>query len=210
MFIEVIPEEIQAHLETLSRSDVLTPFYMAGGTGLALQLGHRRSYDLDFFTTGEFEPSEVATRLGLLGHFVVQSKSSGTLHGLFNHIRLSFFAYPYPLLKELHRLSGISIADPVDIGCMEIDAISSRGSRKDFIDLYVICLEIASLEEMLGYFEKKYKGIEYKKLHILKSLIYFDDAEQEPMPLMLKSIEWVDVREFFSKQVRSILRRWGY
>lgn len=208
MFIEVLPEHLPDHLETLSKSGILASFYLAGGTGLALQLGHRRSVDLDFFTFKAFDPSEIAIKLTSIGHFIIESKSSGTLHGLFQNIKLSFFCYPYPLLKDFHPFSGVSIADAVDIGCMKIDAISSRGSRKDFIDLYVICREIAPLHEMLGFFEKKYRGIEYNKMHILKSLIYFDDAEQEPMPLMLKSIEWDDVKNFFITQVKSISKHW--
>ncbi len=208
MFIEVLPEHLPGHLETLSKSGILAPFYMAGGTGLALQLGHRRSVDLDFFTIAAFDPSGTAIKLTSIGHFIIESKSSGTLHGLFQNINLSFFIYPYPLLKDFHHFSGVAIADAIDIGCMKIDAISSRGSRKDFIDLYVICREIAPLNEMLIFFEKKYRGIEYNKMHILKSLIYFDDAEQEPMPLMLKAIEWDDVKEFFISQVKSTSKHW--
>lgn len=208
MFIEVLPEQIPGHLETLSRSGALASFYMAGGTGLALQLGHRRSVDLYFFTKDPFDPSYLAAKIASIGHFSIESKSQGTLHGLFENIKLSFFNYPYPLLRDLHPFSGVSIADVIDIGCMKIDAISSRGSRKDFIDLYVIAIEIASLHEMLRFFEMKYKGIEYNKVHILKSLVYFIEAEEEPLPQMLKRIEWNDVKNFFVQQVKAVAEQW--
>lgn len=208
MFIEVLPEEIPGHLETLSRSGALAPFYMAGGTGLALQLGHRRSVDLDFFTRDPFDPSDLAAKIAAIGHFSIESKSEGTLHGLFHDIKLSFFNYPYPLLRDLHYFSGVSIADVIDIGCMKIDAISSRGSRKDFIDLYAISTEIVSLHEMLRFFEMKYKGIEYNKVHILKSLVYFIEAEEEPLPQMLKRIEWNEVKNFFVQQVKAVSEQW--
>lgn len=208
MFIEVLPENLPGHLETLSRSGILTPFYMAGGTGLALQLGHRRSVDLDFFTLNTFDSAHIAESLTSIGDFVINSKSPGTLHGMFHDIKLSFFEYPYPLLKNLHNCFGIPIADSIDIGCMKIDAISSRGSRKDFIDLYVICCEITTLHEMLGYFERKYQGIKYNKMHILKSLVYFTDAEQEPLPFILKNIKWDDVKKFFIEQVKSVSKHW--
>ena len=208
MFVEVLPEHVPLHLETLSRSKILEDFYMAGGTGLALQLGHRRSVDLDFFSLRDIAPSYIATKVASFGHFAVDSMSSGTLHGLFNGIKISFFNYPYPLIKDLHNFSGISIADPVDIGCMKIDAISSRGSCKDFIDLYFICNEIISLREMLEFFDQKYKGIEYNKVHILKSLVYFNEAEQEPTPLMLKRMVWDEVKEYFINQVKDISNEW--
>lgn len=208
MFIEVLPGHVPGHLEALSQSDVLASFYMGGGTGLALQLGHRRSVDLDFFTQAPFEPSDLAAKIASIGHFTVESKSSGTLHGIFHNIKLSFFLYQYHLLKDFHHYLGVSIADPIDIGCMKIDAISSRGSRKDFIDLYVICNEIVPLYEMLRFFEMKYKGIEYNKVHILKSLVYFEEAEQEPVPQMLKRIEWDDVKRFFVNEVKSVSQQW--
>ncbi len=208
MFIEVLPDQVPGHLETLSRSGALTSFYMAGGTGLALQLGHRRSVDLDFFTKDPFDQSNLAAEIASIGHFSVESKSSGTLYGLFHDIKLSFFRYQYPLLKDLHHFLGVPIADAIDIGCMKIDAISSRGARKDFIDLYAICNEVVPLYEMFRSFDLKYKGIEYNKVHILKSLIYFDEAEQDPLPQMLRRIEWVEVKKFFVDQVKSVSRQW--
>lgn len=96
MFIEVLPGNLPGHLETLSRSGILTPFYMAGGTGLALQSGHRRSADLDFFTLNAFDPAYIAEKLSSVGNFIVDSKSPGTLHGQFHDIKLSYFDYPYP------------------------------------------------------------------------------------------------------------------
>ena len=112
------------------------------------------------------------------------------------------------LLKDSHPFLGVSIADIIDIGCMKIDAISSRGSRKDFIDLYVISTGIVPLYEMLKLFEKKYKGIEYNKVHILKSLIYFTEAEEEPLPQMLTKIDWNDVKKFFEQQVKAFSGQW--
>jgi len=208
MFIEVLPDHAPGYLETLSRSGVLTSFYMGGGTGLALQLGHRRSVDLDFFTNDPFDPSSLAAQIATIGPFSVESKSSGTLYGIFHDIKLSFFMYQYPLLKDVHHFLGFPIADAIDIGCMKIDAISSRGARKDFIDLYAICNEVVPLYEILRSFEMKYKGIEYNKVHILKSLIYFNEAEQEPAPQMLRRIEWDEVKKFFVNQVKSVSRQW--
>ncbi|MFQ5456494.1 MAG: nucleotidyl transferase AbiEii/AbiGii toxin family protein [Nitrospirota bacterium] len=207
MFIEVLPEDVPSYLETISRSGILASFYMAGGTGLALQLGHRRSVDLDFFTKRPFDPSETAKKISYIGNFSIESKSQGTLHGLFHNVKLSLFHYSYSLLKNLHPFMGLQIADAIDIGCMKIDAISSRGYMRDFIDLYVICNEVVSLKELLVFFEKKYKGVSYNKVHIMKSLIYFEEAEQEPLPKMLKKIEWNDVKTFFIDHVKTDMNK---
>lgn len=96
------------------------------------------------------------------------------------------------------------MADSRDIGCMKIDAISSRGSKRDFIDLFFICQKIIPLEKLLRLFGKKYKSVSYNRMHILKSLSYFEDAEKEPMPKMIISINWEKVKPFFKKEVKKI------
>ncbi len=88
---------------------------------------------------------------------------------------------------------------------MKIDAISSRGSKKDFIDLFFICKKI-SLKRLLKLFDKKYKSINYNLLHILKSLIYFEDAEKEPMPQLIISISWGEVKDYFRKEIKNLLK----
>jgi len=110
------------------------------------------------------------------------------------------------VLEKIKRrkFGGIKIADEKDIACMKIDAISSRGSKKDFIDLYFL-LEKYSLPELISFFEKKYSAIEFNKLHILKSLTYFKDAEDEPMPIMIKNTNWADVKKKIIKEANKIV-----
>lgn len=95
--------------------------------------------------------------------------------------------------------------DERDIAAMKIDAISSRGSKKDFIDIFFL-LKKYSLEEIIEFFEKKYSEINYNKLHILKSLVYFADADNEPMPIMIQSIGWVEVKKDIEKKVNTWLK----
>lgn len=85
----------------------------------------------------------------------------------------------------------------LDIACMKIAAISQRGTKKDFVDLYVL-LQKYTLDEMLKAFEKKYTGTSYQKLHILKSLVYFDDAENDPEPDYISPIKWEDVKNLLT------------
>ena len=89
---------------------------------------------------------------------------------------------------------------------MKISAISSRGSKKDFIDLFFVCQQGISLEEMLKLFERKYKDIDYNMVHILKSLLYFEDAEKEPMPKMIIPTKWEEVKNFFKKNIKENIK----
>ncbi|MFH0906699.1 MAG: hypothetical protein V1829_00390, partial [bacterium] len=81
---------------------------------------------------------------------------------------------------------------------------SSRGSKKDFIDLYFIFKEI-SFDELFELFEKKYSKIKFNKLHILKSLNYFIDADKNPMPIMIEDISWREVKNYFKNLTNKIL-----
>jgi len=81
---------------------------------------------------------------------------------------------------------------------MKIVAVAQRGTKKDFVDLFVILQNNYSLEEILGAFDKKYLGTNYQKLHILKSLVYFADAENDPEPDYLTPISWDEVKRLLT------------
>jgi hypothetical protein len=181
----------------------LEGFYLAGGTGLALQLKHRLSQDLDFFKRKDFDPKILIQKIKELGKFSIEKEEENSLAGNFEGTRITFLAYKYPLLAPLKKMEGIKVADIKDIGCMKISAISSRGSKKDFIDLFFICQKIA-LGKMLQFFEKKYKEIDYNIMHIIKSLVYFEDAEKDPMPKMLTPVSWQKVKKFFQKEIKKL------
>lgn len=102
----------------------------------------------------------------------------------FDHVKVSFLRYEYDLLFSPVAFDGIFLADERDIAAMKLDAVSSRGSRKDFVDIHEL-LKKYSLAELIGFFEKKYSNIKYNVLHVLKSLVYFEDAENEPSPIMM-------------------------
>ncbi len=100
----------------------------------------------------------------------------------------------------------VDIANVKDIAPMKIAAISDRGSKKDFVDLYFI-IEIEktlSLQECLALYDKKFKALKQNKAHILKSLNYFDDADKEAELKMIKPIQWKKVKSFFEKKVKKI------
>lgn len=198
MYQKVINKRTERLLATLTRSSFIKDFYLGGGTALALQYGHRKSVDLDWFNRKGFDTAKLKKDLAKIDKIVIDSEEKNTLNSVLAGVKLSFFSYPYRLLFPLLEWNKIKIADWRDIACMKLDAVSSRGSKKDFIDLYFI-LHKLSLDKLLKLFEKKYKNIGFNKLHILKSLVYFVDADNEPMPVMLKGIEWQKIKKYFQK-----------
>ncbi|MBA7534794.1 hypothetical protein ES705_27043 [subsurface metagenome] len=201
---EIISKKTKANLEILTKEAVLKNFYLAGGTGVALQLKHRVSLDLDFFTNKDIDTKTLIQKIKTRGKFSVERETENTLIGIFNGIRVSFLKYDYSLLFDLKQIKGIRIADLRDIGCMKIDAISSRGMKRDFVDLFFICREVIPLKNLLSLFKRKYKSVSYNMMHILKSLAYFEDAENNPMPRMILPISWQEVKSFFKKEIRKI------
>lgn len=204
MHQKVINNKTQRVLQSLISVGEIQNFYLAGGTALALQFEHRESIDLDFFSQKKFDTNKLKQELSLLGKIKIEYQDEKTLNCFLNNVKISFFYYPYKLLFPLKDFSNVKLADERDIACMKIDAASDRGSKKDFIDLYFL-LKKYSLKELLDLFDKKYKDIKYNKFHILKSLIFFEQAEKEPMPIMLKEIQWEQVKNFFKKEIKNII-----
>jgi hypothetical protein len=176
-------------------------YYLAGGTGLALQLGHRRSVDFDWFTeTALNDPLRLAREIQDDGvPLRVDQTERGTLHGRVSGVRVSFIEYRYPLLTEPLRLPGVPVplASIEDIACMKLSAVTQRGARKDFVDLHAIGQRLR-LPEMLRLYQKKFGLRDVGP--VLMALTYFDDADRERAPQMLHRTEWTDVK--------ATLRRW--
>jgi len=202
---EVVNKKTEHLFKKIIVSDLCKNFYLAGGTALALQFEHRKSIDLDLFSFKDFDTIELRNGIKTFGKLLVESEEKNTLNTTIDKIKVSFLGYKYKLIFPVVIWEGARIADWRDIACMKLDAASSRGSKKDFIDLYFILQKI-SLKELFKLFDKKYKDIEYSKLHMLKSLIYFTDADEEPMPIMLKDIKWREVKAFFEKEISRITK----
>ena len=203
--LEVLPEDTKQTFSLLSNSSLIKRFYLTGGTALALQIGHRISEDFDFFTTENFDESILIQKMPEVGKFQLEKKSEQTIIGILNNTKISFMGYHYPILSPLKNISSVNVADVVDIACMKIDTISSRGAKRDFIDVFFIVKEIIPLKEIFEFFEKKYAAINYNMMHIKKSLVFFDDAESDPMPQMLKPVKWNEVKLFFRKEIKKLL-----
>jgi predicted nucleotidyltransferase component of viral defense system len=154
-------------------------FYLAGGTALALQLGHRRSIDFDFFTRKKFLPDvllkKIKTTFKPYSPVAVQMEKN-TLSVIVNDVRMSFLYYPYPLLEKVHGEPYLRLASVPDIGCMKLSAIVSRATSKDYVDLYYILQQVSLLSLLRGV-HKKFPELDENL--VLKSLLYFKDVQEE-------------------------------
>lgn len=199
MFEEILSPEAISVIESLSPH--LDSFYLAGGTGLALQLGHRRSDDLDFFSDHMFNTDAILSQLSV---DKVLFTALGTVHCELKGIRLSFLYYEVPLIQPPLSWRGIKIAQFNDIVAEKIKTISQRGSKKDFIDLYAVLQLKCSVKEACDLFKKRFQASDINFYHILKSLIFFEDAEQEPSPVVLlpgDDWKWKNIKSFFINNI---------
>ena len=206
MHKEAIDERTKSVWNKIAKTGIANRFYLAGGTALAVHFGHRKSIDLDFFSKEGFSTSDLRRQLSQIGEIVLLGESDGTLHVTFDHVMVSFFHYGYGLLFPTVKFEGLMLADERDIAAMKLDAVSSRGSRKDFIDIYEL-LKKYTLAELIEFFEKKYTGIKYNMLHILKSLVYFADADGEPSPVMLHDAGWDDIKQSIIQAVSALSKK---
>ena len=200
-----LPEKTAKLLEKLQSSsqEWLKTFYLSGGTALSLQLGHRESEDLDFFSEETFDPQEIEKELSQFGNLEGTELSKGTMNTFLEGVKLQFLRYPYPLLKPLIPWRATQLSSVLDIGCTKLQTIGMRGSKKDFIDLLFI-FDQYSLPVLLESVREKYVNVSYSQTHILKSMLYFDEAEDQPMPRMHKDISFEDVKIKMIEAVKSI------
>ena len=175
-------------------------FYLSEGTGVYYYLEHRESIDLDFFTSLKFNFLKYQS---LFKKYKVLFFSEDTIHTEIKGINMSFFYYPYPLLKPLNYIDEIPVASLEDILCMKTNAIVGRGSKRDFIDVFFIMKNLKlNAEECIEIFREKFGN--YNPLIIYKAMNYFKDADKEPEVKMIKEVDWEEIKKFFRKEFSEI------
>jgi len=205
MHDEILAPATRLALTRLSDWTSKRRFYLAGGTGCALHLGHRMSHDLDFFVPAQVEPTAIQKSLAMMGRAVVDYSEAGTWVGSFDGVKAGFFSYPVELVGPLVSFQGTSVASLEDIGCMKIEAIAGRGKKRDFVDLVFILKSVGiELRSLLDLHRKKYGPDRLNMIHVLKSLVYFIDAEGDPEPAMLAPYSWAKTKTFLRAEIRGV------
>lgn len=192
LHLETIEPTTLELLKKLQKNPLLKNTRLVGGTALALQIGHRKSIDIDLFGEINCDQYELVKSLTDIGQLTTIKESSNIHIYQLNGVKLDIVNYKYSWIKPEIVDDNIILADLEDIAAMKITAIIGRGTKKDFIDLAFL-LDIFSLEEILCFYEKKYP--EASRFMAIKSISYFNDAENDPMPLMIKKISWENIKE---------------
>ncbi|MCD4694007.1 nucleotidyl transferase AbiEii/AbiGii toxin family protein [bacterium] len=204
MFYDILDKKRKEVLPLLGKFK--KEFYLAGGTSLALQLGHRDSIDFDFFKFENLNTKKLFEEIKkVFKNYKITKiqEEENTLTILINkNIKVSFFSYKYPLLKKLIKGEYLTLASIEDIASMKLSAIISRATNKDYIDMYFILKKI-KLEKILKLAQKKFPEIDQNL--ILKSLVYFKDVNIEPIIFKHnKEINFEKIKKYLIKEVREI------
>jgi len=207
VFDNVLPPESLGLLRDLNGELERYGFYLAGGTGLALQLGHRVSEDLDFFSAAEFDPALLARHLEDRPGYSETLISKGTLYCRLAGVKLSFLHYPVPLKHPTVVYLSVRVADWRDILAEKFKTVSQRGWRRDFHDIYAcLTLKKLSVAEAVATLKDRFTGTGVNYQHVAKSLTWFADAEAEPEPRLLMPADWSAVKRFFDTRAAEFAR----
>jgi len=190
-------------LRSLMQKEYLNSFVLVGGTALALQLGNRESIDLDMFSTADFSSNEVLSSLLNDYQIVVNNQLTQTLISTINHVKVDFIKFHYPFIRPFVVIDNIRMASVEDIAAMKLDAVTGRGSKKDFYDLYFL-LQQFSIDDLFSFYIEKYPH--QTTFHVIRSLTYFEDAEIQPNPIVFdKTITWEIVKQKIITTIQELL-----
>ncbi|MDW8267864.1 MAG: nucleotidyl transferase AbiEii/AbiGii toxin family protein [Anaerolineae bacterium] len=208
---EALTPETRQAFAVAARLPFIGRYYLAGGTGLALHLGHRFSVDLDFFSpaldaTG---PEERAIlRLAFDDpSLTISVDQDRSFVATWRGVGISFFNLAlYPLVQEPMLVEDVPVATIEEIGAMKLAAIIGRGTRKDYLDLYFI-LQESPLERLFEVAAVKYARVRTFPVSAVRALTYFSEAEATPMPQMIRPVSWPAVKRFLERQALEVGRR---
>ncbi len=192
---ESVDKRVLDSIFALQEKEYLKDFYLVGGTGLALIIGHRKSVDIDLFTSKDFDAEHILEKLESDFAFHMDYLGGNTIKGSVAGIKVDLLARKYPLIGDTIEMEKFRIASMDDIAAMKINSVANDGTRvKDFIDLYFLITERGfTIDRLLENFKAKYS--QRNALHALKSLVYFEDVNLNDWPVMIKnkSISWDEI-----------------
>ena len=197
MLNEAVSPVLVEILGTLMEMPEFERFALGGGTSLALRFGHRRSMDIDLFTAGPFDSERLfeTVRSGW-PEVALLNRTRGSLSLEIHTVKVDLLHHACPQLDESENQDGIRLLSIADVAAMKVNAITNRGSKKDFTDLLVLHMNGTSLKTSLEYFCRKYGAA--AKFLAIRSLQFFNDAQSEPDPVFLNDWTWEFVEGAFA------------
>ncbi|OQX09685.1 MAG: hypothetical protein BWK76_21890 [Desulfobulbaceae bacterium A2] len=205
LHLDMLPPAQRDILPRLAGALSESGMYLAGGTALALYCGHRLSVDFDWFTEHLGNPETLLQRLRDTGlHYTLLSQGRETIYLEIDAVQVSCIGYAYPLLEPAHAFPelSLSMASLDDILCMKLSAVTNRGARKDFVDLHHAVTHLRPLSHYLHAYTQKFNNRDIG--HVIRSLVYFADADTEPDVVMTDPISWSTIKHDFETWVREL------
>ncbi len=195
LFYETVDTDTLGLLRRLQALPILNKMRLVGGTSLALQIGHRKSIDIDLFGELPINYEILVDELRKTGELMPLNNSQNIHCFLIDGIKVDIVNYDYKWLAEKIAIDNLELATKEDIAAMKLNAILGRGSKKDFIDLFFLLKEYP-LKELINYYNLKY--VDGSEFLVLKSLVYFGDADKEEMPFMFDPVSWEEIKSTIS------------
>ena len=195
LYSKSVNKEVLELIYSLQDKSYFREFFLVGGTGLALQIGHRKSDDIDLFTTNDFNQKNLLERLESDFGFAMDYIENNTLKGVIKGVKIDLLSHKYALIHPVLKIKEVRVASIQDISAMKINAISNDGTRvKDYIDVYFL-LQDYSIGQLLENYQAKYEL--RNTLHALKSLNYFDEVDTVDWPELIKEkgLTWEHIKK---------------
>ena len=205
MFTNTVQPDTLSLLNELMAIPELSEFVLVGGTNLSLRFGHRISVDLDLFTNTPFDRDEVYRGiLKSLPHTILLDQRKQTIWLTINGVKVDIILHEYPYIKGMEDINGIRFLSIEDIIPMKLEAMATRGVKKDFWDIAEL-LKHFSLSQMLEFYQQKYANSDPG--HVVLSMTYFADAEVENVdPKSLNGLTWQQVKDIMRVAVDDYVR----
>lgn len=202
LHFETLPPGTLDILTALSRHPALEPFGLVGGTSLSLRFGHRISQDLDFFTTDSFDSEKLEAEIARGHKSEVRRIGPNMLHVFLDGVRVDFATHRYPRLGPVEVIEDVRMTSLRDVIAMKLSAIVNRGAKKDLYDADMLIMEFG-LPTLLDHHGAKFTN--HDPSIVLRSLVYFDDAEAQDDPASLSGATWPDVKRRIAAAVKKML-----
>lgn len=194
---------------SLHKKEYLQDYILVGGTGLALIIGHRKSMDIDLFTSKDFDAESLLERLESDFNFQMDFLERNTIKGNIKGVKVDLIAHKYPAIGNTIEIDGIRIQSMDDISAMKVNSVANDGTRvKDFVDLYFLLADHNyDVERLLSNYQAKYA--QRNALHALKSLYYFDDVDVNDWPelILKKDTSWDEIQDILGKACEEYIRK---
>lgn len=203
LHLETVKPDTLGLLKELMALPMLSPLNLAGGTSLALQIGHHVSVDLDLFGSHQIPHENILNEIATIAEPTVYTNSRSILVVKMRDVKVDFVNYKYPLLEPLVEVHGLRLLSKRDIGAMKMNAITGRGKKRDFYDLYFL-LKHFDFQTLVDSFCEKYP--EGSAWLLAKSITYFEDADADETPEVSQKVAWEEVKQKIKTEALKVFR----